>query len=89
MKKKPLLIVAGEPYSIFSELFLKVYNKKIKKFKIPIILIISEKLFYKQMKKLNYSYKINKVEINDILKKGINNNKINIIDIRFKFSSLI
>ena len=69
MNKKPLLIVAGEPYSIFSELFLKIYFKKIKKFKIPIILIVSEKLFYRQMKKLNYSFKIKNIKIKDILKK--------------------
>ena len=85
MKKKPLLIVAGEPYSIFSELFLKIYHKKIKKIKIPIILIVSEKLFFRQMKKLGYSYKINKIGIKDVLKKKIDNKKINIIDIKFKF----
>ena len=86
MKKKPLLIVTGEPYSIFSELFLKIYNKKIKKIKIPIILITSQNLFYKQMKKLGYSYKINRIEINDILIKKIDNRKINIVDIKFKFN---
>jgi len=88
MNKKPLLIVAGEPYSIFSELFLKIYFKKIKKFKIPIILIVSEKLFYRQMKKLNYSFKINNIKIKDILKKKIDNKKINIIDIKFKFNKI-
>ncbi len=86
MIKKPLLIVAGEPYSVFSELFLKIYSKKIKKINIPIILIVSKKLFHKQMKKLNYSYKIRDIKINDILKKKINNKKINIIDIKFKFN---
>ena len=45
MSLKPLIIVAGEPYSIFSEIFLKLYNKKLKKLKTPIILIISKKLF--------------------------------------------
>ncbi len=85
MKKKPLLIVAGEPYSVFSELFLKIYSTKIKKIKIPIILIASEKLFFKQMKKLGYSYKINRIETKDILKNKIDNKKINIVDVRFKF----
>ena len=59
MTLKPLIIVAGEPYSIFSEIFLKLYNKKIKKLKIPIILIVSKKLFEKQMLKLKYSFKLN------------------------------
>ena len=27
MNKKPILIVAGEPYSIFSEIFFKSYKK--------------------------------------------------------------
>ena len=49
MSLKPLIIVAGEPYSIFSEIFLKLYNKKLKKLKTPIILIISKKLFKKQI----------------------------------------
>ena len=36
---KPILIVAGEPYSIFLEIFFKsLKEKKIKKIKNPIIL---------------------------------------------------
>ena len=54
MKQKPILVVAGEPYSVFSEIFLKTYKHQIKKFKIPIVLIVSENLFRKQMQKLNY-----------------------------------
>ena len=34
MNRKPLIIVAGEPFSIFSEIFLKIYKKKNKKNKI-------------------------------------------------------
>ena len=51
MRIKPLIIVAGEPYSIFSEIFLKIYKKKIKKIKSPIVLVASKKLFEKQMNK--------------------------------------
>ena len=58
MSLKPLIIVAGEPYSIFSEIFLKLYNKKIRKLKTPVILIVSKKLFEKQMLKLKYSFKL-------------------------------
>ena len=39
MVYKPIIIVAGEPNSIFSEIFFKSLN--IKKFKSPIILIAS------------------------------------------------
>jgi len=36
MNYKPIIVVAGEPNSIFFEIFFKVVNKKIKS---PIILI--------------------------------------------------
>ena len=86
MIKKPLIIVAGEPYSIFSEIFLKLYNKKIKKLKIPIILVVSQKLFMKQMNRLNYSFKLKSIKTNNILKTKIDNNYINLIDVKFKFN---
>lgn len=60
MKNKPILIVAGEPNSIFSEIFLKSISYK--KFKSPLILIMSLNLFEKQMKFLNYKKKINLIE---------------------------
>ena len=56
MKNKPILIVAGEPNSIFSEIFLKSISYK--KFKSPLILIMSLNLFEKQMKFLNYQKKL-------------------------------
>ena len=86
MSLKPLIIVAGEPYSIFSEIFLKLYNKKIKKLKTPIILIISKKLFKKQMLKLKYSFRLNSITSDQILKSKINNNLINLIDVNFRFN---
>ena len=50
MKSEPIVIVAGEPNSIFFEVFLKSYKNN--KFNSPIILICSKKLFLKQAKKL-------------------------------------
>ena len=47
MSYKPIIIVAGEPNSIFSEIFFKVEKKK---FKSPIILVASKKLIIKQAK---------------------------------------
>ena len=47
MKNKPIILVAGEPNSIFFEIFFKVIKKKIKS---PIILIGSKKLLIKQAK---------------------------------------
>ena len=58
MKYKPLLILLGEPYSVFIELFLKTYKKYILKnnIKIPIVLVGSYQLFEAQMKYFNYSH---------------------------------
>ena len=55
MKSKPILIAAGEPNSIFLEIFFKTI--KLKKIKSPIILISSEKILKKQMKKLKFKKK--------------------------------
>ena len=77
MKNSPILIVAGEPYSIFIEIFLKAFNKiKVKK---KIILIVSKKLFIKQMKKLNFKYQINLLDNKNLNLKNLSKTKINII----------
>ena len=55
MVYKPIIVVAGEPNSIFSEIFLKSLNYK--KFKSPIILIASQKLIKLQMKKFKVKKK--------------------------------
>ena len=56
MRNKPIIIVAGEPNSIFLEIFFKSQKKL--KIKSPTILICSLKLLNMQMKKLNYIKKI-------------------------------
>ena len=83
MNYKPIIIVAGEPYSIFLEIFFKA--KKKYKFKKPIILIVSKELLIKQMKRLNYNFKINLIDKNYNNLNKIKNDKINIIDIQFQF----
>ena len=81
MNYKPILIVAGEPNSIFSEILIKSLKKK--KIKSPIILIVSIKVFKLQMKKLklDYPYQIFKNE--DINGKKIDNKKLIIIDVDY------
>ncbi len=55
MSYNPILIVAGEPNSIFLEIFFKTLRKiKIKR---PLILIASSKLVRLQMKKLKFKKK--------------------------------
>ena len=51
MVYKPIIIVAGEPNSIFFEIYFKSINYK--KFKSPIILIASQNLMKLQMKRFN------------------------------------
>ena len=90
MKNKPLILVLGEPYSTFSEILIKVFKFQIiKKFKIPIVIIGSLELLKKQMFKLNYSIEINPIKIRDINRTKINNNSLNIIDVKFNFKRII
>ena len=86
MKNKPLIIVAGEPYSIFSEIFYKIFKSSFyKKYKIPIILIGSKNIIEMQMKKMKYSYKINLIKKNEIENAKLNNFEINLIDVKLNF----
>ncbi len=83
MKNKPIIIVSGEPYSVFLEIFFKVFKSKyLLKYKKPIILIASKKLLTLQMKKLGFSFKVNLIKENQILNAKLNNSKINLIDVK-------
>ena len=83
MKNNPILIIAGEPYSVFIEIFLKTIEKK--KFKQKLILIVSKSLFIKQMMSLGFNFEINLVDKNNINFNKLSKKKINIIDINFNF----
>ena len=81
MKFNPILIVAGEPNSVFLEIFFK--SIKTKKIKNPIILIASLKLVKLQMSKLKIKKQIN-ILVNESLKlKNIRKNKINLINVNY------
>ena len=81
MKNKPILIVAGEPNSIFLEIFFKSISTK--KFKSPLVLICSLKLLKLQMKKLNFKKEIHIIKFKELKSKSLNNKIINIIDVEF------
>ena len=81
MVYKPIIIVAGEPNSIFSEIFFK--SLKLKKFKSPIILIASQKIIKLQMRKLNIKIKIRLIDFSDLKKIQLDNKKINLINVSF------
>ena len=83
MSYKPILIVAGEPNSVFFEIFFKSINKNY--FKSPLIVIASKELLIKQMKILGFNFKINLIHENDLHIKKLNNKKINIINVNYDF----
>jgi len=80
VKNNPLLIVLGEPNSIFSEILFKTYKKKIiQKFNRPIVIIGSINLLKSQMESLKYSFKIKEINFVKNKKLNLNKNYINII----------
>ena len=86
MNSKPILIVCGEPNSIFSE----ILAKSLKKYqsKKPIILIGSYHLMSLQLKRLKFKVKINRIELKNELLKNVKLAKINIIDINYNFKKI-
>jgi len=81
MKNKPIIIINGEPNSIFLEIFFKTI--KYKKFKSPIILISSLKILKLQMKKLKFKNNINLIEYKNLKKNIIDNKSINLINVEY------
>ena len=82
MKFKPIIIVPGDPFSIFIEIFFKSLSTN---YKSPIILIYCKKDLIYQMKKFNFKKKINLINQN-FLDKDLDNRKINLINIELKRS---
>ena len=81
MNSKAILIVGGEPNSVFLEIFFKVMkNKKIHN---PIILVTSKNLLKRQMQKLKFRMHIKLIKYEDINKLKLDNKSINLIDIKY------
>ena len=80
-KSNFILVVHGEPSSIFLEIFFKSLKRK--KFKSPIILISSEEVLKLQMKYFNFKKNIRVLDINDLNKYKLDNKSINLIDINY------
>lgn len=81
MKYKPIILIAGEPNSIFFEILFKVF--KTKRFKSPLVLIASYKILSLQMKKLNFKKKIRFLSLKEIENYKLNNNLINLINVDY------
>ena len=61
MKNKPIILVAGEPDSIFFEIFFKALKKN--SYKSPLILICCKSLLIRQMKKFKFKKILKKLNI--------------------------
>ena len=76
-----IIIISGEPNSIFLEIFFKTLKKlKIRK---PLILIASYKLVKLQMVKLKFKKRIKIINQNNFLNSKLDNKCINLIDVKY------
>jgi len=85
MGKEPIIIVSGEPNSVFLEIFFK--SIKTYQYKSPLIIIASKKLVQQQMKKLGFIFEINTIDKNFNKFNKLNNKKINLINVEYKFNN--
>ena len=83
MSKEPIIIVGGEPNSIFLEIFFKSINANM--YKSPLIIIVSKKLLQEQMKKLGFNFKINDIDKKIKNFSKLDNSKINLINVDYEF----
>ena len=74
MNFKPILIMHGEPNSVFLEIFFK--SIKFKKFKSPLIMVCSQKIIKFQMQKLKFNKEINIINPSSIDKMKLDNKKL-------------
>ena len=84
MKNKTIIIVCGEPKSIFLEIFFKAI--KYGSYKSPIILITSLKLLKNQMKKFKFKRNINLIDPNNFNEKSLIKKSINLIDVKLNLN---
>tara|TARA_B100001057_G_scaffold496907_1_gene599650 strand:- start:723 stop:1688 length:966 start_codon:yes stop_codon:yes gene_type:complete len=85
MKSRPILIVSGDPKSVFFEIFIK--SIKLNSYKCPLILISSSKLLKLNLKKYKCKKSIRILNKNYLDNYKLNNKKINLIDIDYKTSN--
>ena len=81
MNYSPILIVSGEPNSVFLEIYFKIL--KTNKIKSPLILISSERLLRLQMEKLRFKKKIKNLDVSKLDQYKLNNSTINLINVKY------
>ena len=82
MKNNPVILISGDPQSIFLEIFFKALKKR--NYKSPLILICCKKILLNQMNRFKFKKKIRVLDINKFKKYNLDNNSINLIDVRLK-----
>ena len=87
MNYKPIIVTAGDPESVFYEIFFKSLKKKI--FLSPIILISSKDVLLRNMESFKFYKKIRYINVINIRKLTLSNNTINLIDVKLKTSKQI
>ena len=80
MNCDPIIVVSGDPKSIFLEIFFKSF----KICKRPLVLIVSKKILKHQMKLFRYDFYLNEISDQNISDKKLNNKVINFIDVPIK-----
>ena len=85
MKNNPIIIINGEPNSIFLEILIK--SLKSKSYKSPIILISSLKLFKFYMKKFNFKKRINIINYENLGNVNLSVKDINFINVKVNLSN--
>ena len=83
MNNQPIILIGGEPNSVFLEIFFKSIKKI--NCKSPLIIIASKNLLVQQMKKLGFSFKINLIDESNINLDKLNNKKINLVNVNYNF----
>ena len=81
MKNSFIIVVAGEPRSIFLEVFFKAIKHK--RYKSPIILICNKKILTNHMKKNNFRRKLNILKLDELKKYKLSNICINLLNVKF------
>ena len=83
MNSDPILIVWGEPNSVFTEIFFKSLKKY--KSKKPIVVIGSLNLFKDQFRKLKFSFNFNLINLIETNLNNVDKKKINFINVNYKY----
>ncbi len=84
--KKPIIIILGEPNSIFTEILSKALNKKKikKKINYPIVLIGSKNLLESQLKVLKKKLNFSLISPNNVIHNKLKKN-LYLIDVKYNF----